>query len=98
MLVVDDLLEDYLLTTVLGIVTIHQGNAYHQGKRRTWRCSPANSLFDGDLNFHKILLGYGLYNVYPVVIKHGLLENPSCIDDFPNDKPPFTRNFPDCHV
>jgi hypothetical protein len=30
---------------------------------------------------------------YPILITHGLLENPSFIDDFPSDKPPFSSGI-----
>ena len=32
--------------------------------------------------------------IYPPVIKHGLLENPPCMDNFPSQKPPLKWDFP----
>ena len=48
--------------------------------------------------YQDVPLGYGCQNKnhkapqsgYPPVLKHGLLENPSFIDDFPSYLPPFS--------
>ena len=35
-----------------------------------------------------------IFPSYPLAVKHGLLENPSFMYDFPSYKPPFLGNFP----
>ena len=39
-----------------------------------------------------------IHEYYPLVIKHGVLENGPLIGDVPSYKPPFLQDFSACHV